>query len=73
MKKLLFFMGVMILVSGCAVYPGYYGYSDSYDYGYPYGYAGPNASFYYSHSSGDRGHYYGKHGFHYGRHGGWRR
>ncbi len=72
MKKLLLFIAIGLMLSGCVVYPGYYdGY---YGYGYyggpygvyPYGYVAPNVDFY----------FYGGHGFHGGHgghHGGWRR
>ncbi|RQW90072.1 MAG: hypothetical protein EHM79_01550 [Geobacter sp.] len=68
MKKLLLLITVMVLLSGCVVYPGYY---DSGYYGYPYGYVGPNINLHYGFYGG-RGHY-GGFSHHHGGHGGWHR
>jgi hypothetical protein len=85
MKKLLLLISVAVLLGGCVVYPGYYGYDDSYYYGFPYGYAGPNINLYYSghyrsghygwpgYYYGGSGYRYGGGGYHHGGHGGWHR
>jgi hypothetical protein len=71
MKRLLLLVGIMLLLTGCVVYPGYDGYYDSGNYGYPYVYGGPSFSFSYSHPYGGHGYYHG--GYYHGGHGGWHR
>jgi hypothetical protein len=72
MKKLLFLLTVTVMLSGCVVYPGYYGHYTSDNYGFPYGYAGPNINFHYTGVYGGRGHH-GGYGHHHGGYRGWHR
>jgi hypothetical protein len=72
MIKLLLLLTVAVMLSGCVVYPGYYGHYTSDNYGFPYGYAGPNINFHYTGVYGGRGHH-GGYGHHHGGYRGWHR
>jgi len=76
MKRLILLTAIALTMTGCAVYPDYYGYYDSgYPgyYGYPYGYAGTSVNLnfrggYYDH--GWYGHRWYGNGWHgHGGHG----
>ncbi|MDD2335558.1 MAG: hypothetical protein PHD01_03175 [Geobacteraceae bacterium] len=73
MKKLLLLITVTVMLGGCVVYPGDYGYYNSEYYGFPFGYAGPNINFYYSGHYGWPGYYRGGPVHFHGGHGGWHR
>jgi hypothetical protein len=68
MKRLLTYMAVALMLSGCVIYPGYdYGYYGAGYYPYAYGYAAPRVDFFVTniHSS-----HFSHHGFHHGFRGG---
>lgn len=44
MKRFMLLIAIALTMTGCAVYPGYYGYYDSGYYGYPYGYVGTSVN-----------------------------
>ena len=69
MKKLLFLISLMIMLSGCVAIPAYDdGYSYP-DYGpYSYGYVGPNVNLFVSDFHGGHGFHHGGRGFHGGGH-----